>query len=322
MIKYPLTSNTIYSVYNMAVLNMCLMLLAQWVYQSSSRSLQPCLGNFIAPSCEFSMRLLLILCVASTFFLTACGPDQASGVTITGSTSVTPFAEHLAELYQHGHPGTSINIQGLGSSAGIRAALDGVAEIGMSSRNLKPDEAEQLQQQVIARDALAVIVHPSNPVQNLTRAQIQGVFTGAIRTWDVVGGPARPIVLVSREAGSGTFSAFEELVMEGETLSPGALRQGSNGAVRQIVADHSDAIGYISLGIVDRTVKALQIDGVDATAEHVEQGTYRLVRPFLFVWRKDHELSSLASDFVAYTMSPAGQEELIRSGLVRGEESS
>lgn len=268
------------------------------------------------------MRLLLILCVVSTFFLAACGPTQGTGVTITGSTSVTPFAEHLAELYQQQNPGMSINIQGLGSSAGIRAALDGVAEIGMSSRELKPEEAEQLDQQVIARDALAVIVHPTNPIGNLTREQIQGIFTGAIRTWDGVGGPARPIVLVSREAGSGTFSAFEELVMEGEPLSRDALRQGSNGAIRQIVADNSDAIGYISLGIVDRTVKALQIDGVQPSAEHVVQGTYQLVRPFLFVWRKDHELSSLASEFVAYTMSPAGQEELVRSGLVRGEVSS
>ena len=110
--------------------------------------------------------------------LVACGPSDSGGLTVTGSTSVTPFAEHLAELYQHAHPGVAINIQGLGSSAGIRAALDGVAEIGMSSRDLQPEEADKLDQIVIARDALAVIVNPDNPVTGLSTAQIQGIFGG------------------------------------------------------------------------------------------------------------------------------------------------
>src|SRR3954469_22057441 len=104
--------------------------------------------------------------------LAACGPSDSGGITVTGSTSVTPFAEHLAELYQHAHAGVAINIQGLGSSAGIRAALDGVAEIGMSSRDLEPDEAEQLDQIVIARDALAVVVNPANPITGLSTEQI------------------------------------------------------------------------------------------------------------------------------------------------------
>src|SRR6188474_2351234 len=160
--------------------------------------------------------------------LAACGSSNSGGLTVTGSTSVTPFAEHLAELYQHAHTGVAINIQGLGSSAGIRAALDGVAEIGMSSRDLEPDEAIQLDQIVIARDALAVIVNPANPVAGLSTAQIQGIFGGQIRSWDAVGGPPLPITVVGREAGSGTFSAFEELVMKGKPTATLALRQGSN----------------------------------------------------------------------------------------------
>lgn len=261
---------------------------------------------------------LLALWLALFLLLGACSADTTAGLTITGSTSVTPFAEHLAELYQHEHPGTAINIQGLGSSAGIRAALDGVAEIGMSSRDLKPDEAAQLDQVVIARDALALIVHPSNPIAGLSREQIQAIFEGTLHTWDAIGGPARPITLVSREAGSGTFSAFEELVMHGTPIATSALRQGSNGAIRQIVAEDPGAIGYISLGIVDQTVKTLAIDGVAPSAEHVEAGSYTLVRPFLFVWRKGQPLSPLADDFIAYVLSPAGQDELVKGGLVKG----
>jgi len=259
-----------------------------------------------------SLILWLVLLLA------ACGPSDSGGLTVTGSTSVTPFAEHLAELYQHAHAGTAINIQGLGSSAGIRAALDGVAEIGMSSRDLQPEEADKLEQIVIARDALAVIVNPDNPITDLSTAQIQGIFGGQIRNWDAVGGPSLPITVVGREAGSGTFSAFEELVMKGKPTATLALRQGSNGAIRQIVAQDPNAIGYISLGIVDPTVKALAIDSVAPSVEHVEAGTYKLVRPFLLVWRKGQPLSPLGDAFVGYVMGTEGQNELMKAGLVKG----
>ena len=250
--------------------------------------------------------------------LAACGPSDSGGLTVTGSTSVTPFAEHLAELYQKQHPGIAINIQGLGSSAGIRAALDGVAEIGMSSRELQPEEADKLDQVVIARDALAVVVNPDNPINGLSTAQIQGIFSGQIRSWDALGGPPQPITVVSREAGSGTFSAFGELVMKGKPIATLALRQGSNGAIRQIVAQDPNAIGYISLGIVDPTVKALAIDGVEPSVVHVDAGTYKLVRPFLLVWRKGQPLSPLGDAFVGYVMGAEGQNELMKAGLVKG----
>jgi phosphate transport system substrate-binding protein len=259
------------------------------------------------------------LCLALA--LAACGQADAGGLTVTGSTSVTPFAEQLAERYQHAHAGTAINIQGLGSAAGIRAAIDGVAEIGMSSRELQPEESTQLDEIVIARDALAVVVNPSNPVNGLTKEQIQGIFSGQIRSWDAVGGPPQPITIVSREAGSGTFGAFDELVMKGKPITTQALRQGSNGAIRQIVAEDPNAIGYISLGIIDQTVKALQIDGIEPSVAHVEAGAYKLVRPFLFVWRKGATLTPLAQGFVDYVMGPEGQTELTKAGLVKGSTS-
>jgi phosphate transport system substrate-binding protein len=273
------------------------------------------------PPATSSLYRLPALLVLVAIVLAGCGPSDAGGLTVTGSTSVTPFAELLAEHYQKEHPGTAINIQGLGSSAGIRAAIDGVAEIGMSSRDLQPEEADQLDELVIARDALALVVNPANPISGLTTAQIQDIFTGKIRSWSEVGGPPENITLVSREAGSGTFGAFEELVMKGKPITELALRQGSNGAIRQIVAEDPYAIGYISLGIVDPSVKALAIDGITPSVAQVEAGAYTLVRPFLFVWQKGHQLTGLAQSYVDYVMSPQGQNQLITAGLVKGSAS-
>lgn len=251
--------------------------------------------------------------------LAGCGAQEASGgLNISGSTSVSPFVEHLAETYQRQHAGAVINVQSLGSTAGIQAALSGVAEVGMSSRELVPEEAAQLEQLVIARDALAVIVHPSNPVTNLDLAQVQDIFGGNITSWAELGGPPKAITLIVREAGSGTFGAFQELVMEGKPITTSALRQGSNGAIRQLVSLDSNAIGYISLGLVDDTVKAVAINNVQPSVEHVEAGTYTFVRPFLFVWRKGQQLGPLASSFTEYVISPDGQEELANLGLIKG----
>jgi phosphate transport system substrate-binding protein len=257
--------------------------------------------------------------------LTACSAQNAANasrearvINVSGSTSVSPFAEHLAELYQKQHAGLSVNVQSLGSTAGIQAAIQGVAEIGMSSRELKKDEAEKLDELVIARDALAVVVHPSNPITNLTQAQVQGIFSGTLTNWAELGGADTAIVLVVREAGSGTAGAFDELVMKGIHITPNALRQGSNGAIRQVVSDDPNAIGYISLGIVDSTVKAVAINNVAPSVAHVLAKTYKFVRPFLFVWPKGSQLNTLAQSYVDYVMSAEAQDELTKLGLVPG----
>ena len=261
----------------------------------------------------------LLTCVV--LLMVGCGPANSTAqqqLTLTGSTSVTPFAEQLAEHYEQQHPGVKINIQGLGSSAGIQAAENGTVEVGMSSRHLEADEEQALQPIEIARDALAIIVHPANPLTSLTADQVRGIFTARIGNWRELGGPDAPIVVVTREAGSGTYGAFEELAMNKELPAYSALRQGSNGAVRQIVAGDPDAIGYISLGIVDASVKAVRIDEVQASTDAVLSGSYKLVRPFLFVRRKDATLSPLADDFLRYVLSPEGQTMLQQAGLVQG----
>jgi phosphate transport system substrate-binding protein len=257
------------------------------------------------------------LALVAALALSGCSSNAASALNISGSTSVSPFVEHLAELFQAQHAGVAVNVQSLGSSAGIQAAIQGVAEIGMSSRDLKAAESEELEELVIARDALAVIVHPSNPVAGLSLAQVQQIFAGKITNWREVGGDDAGITIVAREAGSGTYSAFEELVLKGVPVTHAALRQGSNGAIRQVVAEDPHAVGYISLGIVDATVKALAIDGNNATHEAVLAGEYTFVRKFLFVWQKGKTLGPLAQQFVDYVMSEASQAEMEKLGLVR-----
>ena len=193
--------------------------------------------------------------------------DTGTTLTIAGSTSVQPFAEKLAETYMATHPGLAINVQGGGSTAGVRAAETGAAQIGMSSRHLKDNE-ESLHQVTIALDGIAIIVNAANPVAGLTRAEVAAIFAGEIPRWSTVGGRDRPIHFVTREEGSGTRGAFEEMVMGKKEIAPRALVQDSNGAVREIVASDPDALGYISLGLVDRRVRAVAVDGVLADPRH------------------------------------------------------
>jgi len=254
--------------------------------------------------------------------VTGCTPasQAAAGVTLAGSTSVEPFAELLAEEYARKYPQAPvINIQGGGSTAGIEAAISGTADMGMSSRALKESElAAGLVAQPIAYDAIAVVVHPENPVSSLTSEQVQGVFAGEISNWRQVGGHDHDIVVVVREEGSGTRGAFDELMMRGTRVSRRALRQDSNGAVRVIVNSDRNAIGYMSLGIVGQYVKPVALDGVKPTVQAAVEGDYTLVRPFLFCWKG--ELITGAKDFLAYCLSPEGQAVLGIEGLIPVEE--
>jgi len=246
--------------------------------------------------------------------LTAGGCQRSkAGITVAGSTSVEPFAELLAEEYMSHHPQSHIYVQGGGSTAGIEAVMTSAANIGMSSRNLIGDE-KKLYVVTIAKDAIAIIVNPKNPVQDLSLDQIRQVFSGNISNWKEVGGPSRPIVLVTREEGSGTRESFQKFVMGKEDIDLGALVQDSNGAVRQVVGSNHDAIGYISLGLVNDQVKALKISGVDPNLTDIDRGKYTLVRPFLFVFKE--EPMGEAKSFLEFVLSPSAQEVLLKEGLV------
>jgi phosphate transport system substrate-binding protein len=250
-------------------------------------------------------------------FLPCCqrsgGGDTATTLTVAGSTSVQPFAEKLAETYMSTHPGVSINVQGGGSTAGVRAAETGAAQIGMSSRHLKGTE-ESLHQVTIALDGIAIISNAANPVAGLTRAEVAAIFAGEISRWSQVGGRDRPIHFVTREEGSGTRGAFEEMVMGKREIAPRALVQDSNGAVREIVASDPDALGYISLGLVDRRVRAVAVDGVLPTHETIIAKRYAIVRPFLFLSRE--EPSGAARAFIDFVLGAEGQRLLGLEGLI------
>jgi phosphate transport system substrate-binding protein len=183
----------------------------------------------------------------------------------------------------------------------------------MSSRSLLGNE-KSLYAVTIARDAIAIIVHPNNPVQGLPLVKVRDIFSGKIRNWRELGGDDHPIVLVTREEGSGTREAFQKLLMGEEEISLEALVQDSNGAIRQVVAGDRNVVGYISLGLVNERVKALEISGVEPTVKNIESGRYHLVRPFLFVF--NDEPTGEAKAFLDFTLSPEAQRLLSREGLV------
>jgi len=259
-------------------------------------------------------KLLAVLGCLSIVFVSGCSRSASSGgLTVAGSTSIQPFCDRWAEIYMKKNTSCVVNVQGGGSSAGIQAARSGAADIGMSSRPLKPEEKDLLEIEV-ARDGLAVIVHPRNPVESLTLEEIRAVFDGSVRNWSLLGGRRGAIHIVTREEGSGTRGAFQELVMKEARIYRGAIVQDSNGTVREIVAGDPNAVGYISLGLVDDSVKALRLNGVEATEETIENHEYPLVRPFLFV--ASDEPRGRARDFIDFILSPEGQEIIQREGLL------
>jgi phosphate transport system substrate-binding protein len=266
------------------------------------------------PQSPSRLALLAVVIVGLLLPLAGCRPSSNDSVTVVGSTSVQPFAELLAEEYAHKAPLERINVQGGGSSAGIEAVNSGAALIGMSSRDLKGDETKLVRIE-IASDAIAIIVNPKNPVQDLQIDQVRDVFDGKIKRWSELGGPDRPIVVVTREEGSGTRGAFQDMMMGKAEIDPGSLVQDSNGAVRQLVGDDPNAIGYISLGLVNQSVKAISLDHAQPNAAHVADGTYRLVRPFLFVLR-EMPADGIAKHYIDFTLSPEGQKLLKQEGLL------
>jgi phosphate transport system substrate-binding protein len=264
------------------------------------------------------MRTLLPLCAGLCLCVAACGGQEqdASGkhtVNIAGSTSVMPFTEKLAEHYMLERPEFVINVQSGGSTAGIQACMNKTVDIGMSSRELKPDE-KTLGEVAICLDGIAMVVHPENPVTSLTLAQVRDIFSGSLTNWKELGWVDRRIDAVTREEGSGTRGAFEELVMNKHEIDDGIMVQDSNGSVKEVVATDPYAIGYVSLGMIDERVSAVTIDGVRPVAESIKKKRYKIVRPFLYL--TNGEPGADARAFISYVLSKDGQKLLKKEGLI------
>ncbi len=269
--------------------------------------------------------------LALAFALCACAPQETEGsstVKVAGSTSVAPLMKALETAFEDAHPGIDIEIQESGSSAGISATLSGAADIGMSSRDLEADELQSgFTGAEIALDGIAIVVNKGNPVRDLTAAQAAAVFRGEIRSWSALGGRDEAIIVISREDGSGTKSAFEELLglqttvetngkkLHGSDIYEKALYENSTGAIKQSVASSPNAIGYISLGTLDDSVAALSIDGVPASGAEIRAGRYALARPFLIL--HPDALSPSAQSFVDFMTAAEGQDIVEAEHYVR-----
>ena len=266
--------------------------------------------------------LTLVLCLG----LTACGEsgnsseesNEVSGsVSLNGSTSMEKFVNALKEAIVEDYPNLTLEPQFTGSSAGIEAVLAGTADIGNSSRALKDDEKSKgLEENIVAIDGIAVITHPSNKVDNVTTDQLKKIYTGEITNWSQLGGDDQAIVVMGREAGSGTRGAFEE-ILGIEDACKYAQELNETGAVVAKVGQTKGAIGYISLDNITDSVKALKLDGVEANEDTVKDGNYMLQRPFVMATKgKISEQDEKVQAVFKFIETEKGQEVLKAVGLV------
>lgn len=249
---------------------------------------------------------------------TATPAPLAGTIKSVGSTSVQPYATDLSDSFTKKYPNAVVQVSGGGSGAGIKAAQDGTAQIGMSSRELTQAEKDSgLKEMVIAYDGIAIIVNNANTaISDLTITQIRDIFAGNVTNWKDVGGSDAPITIVTREAGSGTRTAFQELVMLNKVnIANSAVVQSSTGAITQTVTGDRNAIGYISYGSLDSAVKALKVGGVAPSVSTIKDKTYTIQRPFLYV-TKGEPTDPVAKAFITYTLSPEGQAILASGNLV------
>lgn len=243
--------------------------------------------------------------------------DLSGSISMVGSTSMEKLANALSEAFMEEYPDVTVTAEFVGSGAGIEAVTNGTADIGNSSRSLKDEEkAAGVVENVVAIDGIAVCVDPANEVADLTKEQLTNIYNGTVTNWKEVGGADEPIIVIGREAGSGTRGAFEELV-DLQDACKYANELDSTGAVIAKVASTPGAIGYASLDALDDSVKALSLEGVEATAENIKAGNYFLSRPFVMATKGEiSEQNDLVQAWFDYVMGDEGQQIASEVGLI------
>ncbi|MFO7736941.1 MAG: phosphate ABC transporter substrate-binding protein [Desulfatiglandaceae bacterium] len=246
----------------------------------------------------------------------------AGNIVIKGSTTVLPIAQKTAEAYMKQHPDVKISISGGGSGNGMKALIDGSTDIADSSRFIKDKEVKLAVENgvfpvafAVSYDCIVPVVHPSNSIKDISMAQLKDIYMGKVKNWKEIGGPDRPVVVVSRDTSSGTYEVWHEKVLKKERVFPGALLQASNGAVVQAVAKNKNAVGYIGLGYMEKTVKALTVGGITGSEETTLNGTFPVSRPlYMFTpgWPKGDVLN-----FINFVIHPEkGQKYVSEAGYV------
>ena len=246
--------------------------------------------------------------------------DLSGSISMVGSTSMEKFANALSEAFMEKYPKLTVTAEFVGSGAGIEAVSNGTADIGNSSRNLKDEEkATGVAENIVAIDGIAVVVDPANTVEDLTKDQLTSIYDGTVTNWKDVGGNDAPIVVVGREAGSGTRGAFEEL-LKLEDACKYSNELDSTGAVMAKVASTPGSIGYVSLDVLDDTVKALKLDGAEPTEENIKAGKYFLSRPFVMATKGEiSEQSDLVKALFDFIYSDEGSELVKSVGLITAD---
>ena len=247
--------------------------------------------------------------------------DEAE-IMITGSTTVLPVMQSAGEAFMAVNPDIFLTISGGGSGNGIKALNEGLCEIAMSSRDIKPSEVEQARAKgvepfriPVAVDALVPVVHSGNQVKELSLDQLRAVYAGEITNWSQLGGADLSIVVISRDTSSGTFETWEEIVMRGAKVFPGALLQASNGAVAQAVAGNPRAIGYIGFGYLTDSLNKLDVNGIEATAESALSKTWPIARE-LYIFTNGQPEGNIKK-LVAYLLDPQkGQRAVAETGFI------
>lgn len=243
--------------------------------------------------------------------------DLKGSISMVGSTSMEKFANALSEIFMEKYPNVTVQAEFVGSGAGVEAVSGGTADIGNSSRNLKDEEkANGVVENIVAIDGIAIVVDSANTVENLTKDQLTDIYNGSITNWKDAGGSDQPIVVVGRESGSGTRSAFEE-ILELEDVCKYSNELDSTGAVMAKVASTPGAIGYVSLDVLDDTVKTVKLEGTEATPENIKAGSYFLSRPFVMATKGAiSEQNDLVKALFDYINSEEGTELVQSVGLI------
>lgn len=263
----------------------------------------------------------LTVLILLSFSFSGCGNEElpaysseiSGEINGGGSTSVQKIIDAEGAEFGALHPAVKFTYSGTGSSDGIKNAANGTYSFGCASRELKESEKTDLTELVFAYDGIAVIVNDENPVEDLTKDQIKAIYTGKITNWKEVGGEDHPIAVVSREDGAGTRTAVEELLDFTEQLKPSATVKEGNGNVQSTVSANPNAIGYVSITFVDRSVKPLRVDGVEATMENVLNESYGLSRPFLALYNEKN-LTPQTRAFLDFIMTDEGQTIVEKNG--------